>query len=59
MTSISQNNRYLPHEINTRYYAVVVDKNRAGAKPKLLYRLNLDFNIWEEMGYVRFKQNKN
>lgn len=45
-----------PELLNTRYYAVVVDKNRAGAKPRLLYRLNLDFNIWEEMGYVRFKQ---
>lgn len=45
-----------PKLFNTRYYAVVVDKNRAGAKPRLLYRLNLDFNIWEEMGYVRFKQ---
>ena len=51
---------YRPLEIpklsNTKYYACVVDKNRAGAKPKLLFRLNLDFNRWEEMGYVRYKQ---
>lgn len=26
MTSISQNNRYFPHEINTRYYAVKLFK---------------------------------
>lgn len=45
-----------PKLSNTRYYAVVVDKNRAGAKPRLLLRLNLDYNIWEELGYVRFKQ---
>ena len=53
---------YRPLEIpklsNTKYYACVVDKNRAGAKPKILFRLNLDFNRWEEMGYVRYKQTK-
>lgn len=27
MTSISQNNRYLPHEINTKYYAVKLYRN--------------------------------
>ena len=41
---------------NTRYYACVVDKNRAGEKPRLLFRLNLDYNRWEEQGYVRYKQ---
>ena len=41
---------------NVRYYACVVDKNRAGAKPKLLFRLNLAYNIWEELGYLRLKQ---
>ena len=53
---------YQPLEIpklsNTKYYACVVDKNRAGAKPKVLFRLNLDFNRWEEVGYVRYKQVK-
>lgn len=38
-----------------RYYACVVDKNRAGAKPKLLFRLNLAYNIWEELGYLKLK----
>ena len=41
---------------DVRYYACVVDKNRAGAKPTLLFRLNLAYNFWEELGYVRLKQ---
>lgn len=41
-----------------RYYACVVDKNRAGAKPKLLFRINLAYNAWEELGYLNIKQNK-
>lgn len=40
---------------DVRYYACVVDKNRAGAKPKLLFRLNLAYNIWNELGYLRLK----
>lgn len=42
-----------------RYYACVVDKNRAGAKPKLLFKINLAYNSWEELGYLRLKQNEN
>lgn len=42
---------------NVRYYACVVDKNRAGSKPTLLFRLNLAYNEWEELGYLRLKQN--
>ena len=41
---------------DVRYYVCVVDKNRAGAKPTLLFRLNLAYNIWEELGYLRLKQ---
>lgn len=41
---------------DVRYYACVVDKNRAGAKPKVLFRLNLAYNYWEELGYIRMKQ---
>lgn len=41
---------------DVRYYACVVDKNRAGAKPKLLFRLNLAYNEWFELGYLRMKQ---
>ena len=40
---------------DVRYYACVVDKNRAGAKPKTVFRLNLAYNIWEELGYLRLK----
>ena len=41
-----------------RYYACVVDKNRAGAKPKLLFNLNLAYNRWIELGYLRLKNEK-
>ena len=40
---------------DVRYYACIVDKNRAGAKPKVLFRLNLAYNIWEELGYLKLK----
>ncbi len=39
-----------------RYYACVVDKNRAGAKPKLVFNLNLAYNRWIELGYLSFSQ---
>ena len=41
---------------DVRYYACVVDKNRAGAKPKVLLTVNLAYNFWEELGYLRLKQ---
>ena len=41
---------------NVRYYACVVDKNRAGAKPKVLFRINLAYNAWEELGYLKLKE---
>ena len=41
---------------DVRYYACVVDKNRPGAKPKVLLRLNLAYNFWKELGYLRLKQ---
>ena len=40
---------------DVRYYACVIDKNRAGAKPKLLFNLNLAYNSWEELGYLKLK----
>ena len=43
---------------DVRYYGCVVDKNRAGAKPKVLFRLNLAYNRWEELGYLKLKQLK-
>ena len=39
-----------------RYYACVVDKNRAGAKPKLVFNLNLAYNRWNELGYLSLSQ---
>lgn len=42
---------------DVRYYIGVIDKNRAGAKPKLLFRLNLAYNEWNELGYVQLKDN--
>ena len=43
---------------DVRYYACVVDKNRAGAKPTLVFRLNLAYNVWNELGYLRLKQKR-
>ena len=40
---------------DVRYYTCVVDKNRAGSKPKLVFRLNLAYNEWEELGFIRLK----
>ncbi len=42
---------------DVRYYTCVVDKNRAGSKPKLVFRLNLAYNSWEELGFIRLKSN--
>ncbi len=44
---------------DVRYYACVVDKNRAGSKPKVLFKLNLAYNSWEELGYLRLKDESN
>lgn len=44
------------NDVDVRYYACVVDKNRAGAKPKIVFKLNLAYNSWEELGYLRLKQ---
>ena len=41
---------------DVRYYACVIVKNRAGAKPTLVFKINLAYNIWEELGYLRLKQ---
>ena len=45
----------IPEDPDVRYYSCVVDKNRAGAKPKLLFKLNLAYNSWEEVGFLRLK----
>lgn len=43
---------------DVRYYSCVVDKNRAGSKPKVLFKLNLAYNRWEELGYLNLKEHK-
>lgn len=43
---------------DVRYYSCVVDKNRAGSKPKVLFKLNLAYNRWEELGYLNLKEYK-
>ncbi|MBR3325199.1 MAG: hypothetical protein IKG14_04055 [Clostridia bacterium] len=40
---------------DVRYYSCVIDKNRAGPKPVLLFKINLAYNSWEELGYLRLK----
>lgn len=35
---------------NKRYYFCKVDKNRAGTKPDVLLEVDLDLNIWKELG---------
>lgn len=37
---------------NIRLYSCCIDKNRAGAKKKLLFYVNLNTNEWYELGYV-------
>ena len=39
-----------------RYYVCKIDKNRAGIKPDLFFELNLNTNIWEEVGRVGEKK---
>lgn len=33
-----------------RYYLCKVDKNRAGTKPNVLFEVDLDLNLWKELG---------
>lgn len=44
----------LPEDDNPamKLYSCVVDKNRAGAKKKLLFSVNLDTNEWYELGQI-------
>lgn len=37
-------------DLNKRYYACLIDKNRAGTKKNLLFSVNLDYNTWVECG---------
>lgn len=35
-----------------KVYSCVVDKNRAGSKPKLAFAVNLDTNVWIDLGIL-------
>ena len=37
-------------DVDKRYYCCVTDKNRFGRKVKLLFEVDLDLNIWIEIG---------
>ena len=42
-----------PLDLNCKYLAVKVDKNRAGDKDKIiLFKINLNYNTWENVGYL-------
>ena len=41
-----------------RYYSCVVDKNRAGSKPTVVFNLNLAYNRWTELGFLKLKDYK-
>lgn len=48
-----------PHELSKdkTYFAIKVDKNRGGNKDMIpLFEINLDYNIWNEIGYIVKKQ---
>lgn len=39
-------------DLNKKHYIAVIQKNRAGARKKLAYSVDLDENIWLELGEV-------
>jgi hypothetical protein len=40
-------------DLSKEYFAIVVDKNRGGNKKFIpLFEINLDYNIWYEVGYL-------
>jgi hypothetical protein len=40
-------------DIKKTYYAICIDKNRGGAKDKLLlFEVDLNYNTWYEVGYI-------
>lgn len=46
-------------DTNKKYYTCTISKNRIGAKPNLLFEVNLDLNTWEEVGQIaRYKDIK-
>lgn len=49
----TKNKTYIDLKENEDYAIFFIDKNRYGRDNiQLIYRKNLDFNVWEELGYV-------
>lgn len=49
----------IAHDLNPqkRYFSLKIDKNRLGDKDKImLFEYNLDYNIWNNIGYIIKKQ---
>lgn len=49
-----------PHDLDfaRQYFAIKVDKNRGGNKARMpLFEIDLDLNVWKEVGYL-IKRNK-
>ena len=46
-----------PLDLKKEYLAIKIDKNRAGSKDKIiLFEINLDFNTWDNIGYLIKKE---
>lgn len=43
-------------DTNNTYYICRVNKNRLGAKPDLLFKVNLNQNTWQELGQVCYRE---
>lgn len=45
-------------DINKKYFGIKIDKNRGGSKDLIpLFEINLDYNTWNEVGYIMKKNN--
>ena len=46
-------------DYNKQYFALKVDKNRGGNKHRMpVFEINLDYNIWNEVGYLVKKKKR-
>lgn len=47
-------------DLNKQYFAIKIDKNRAGSKDKImLFEIDLNYNTWVNIGYLVKKQKSN
>lgn len=45
----------IPLDFNKTYYYCKLDKNRAGTKLDVLFEVDLDRNVWKELGFAGVK----